>query len=67
MGWKFKKNIIYKNEIIKKDDRKFELLIKDYLDINYPLEHWELTKASRDGNRDIESICSFSGKSIIVS
>lgn len=64
MGWKFKKNIIYKNEIIKKDDRKFELLIKDYLDINYPLEHWELTKASRDGNRDIESICSFSGKSM---
>jgi hypothetical protein len=68
MSWTFKEvlhiNKDGKKETIKKDDRKFEFLIKDYLDRTYPLEHWELTKASRDGNRDIESVCSFSGKSM---
>lgn len=62
--WKFKDVICYKDEYITQDSRKFEILVENYLQKCYPMENWQLTKATRDGNKDIENICEFSGTSM---
>ena len=64
INWDFKKEINYQGEVITQDSRKFEILVETYLKYQYPLENWKLTKATRDGNRDIENICEFSGLSM---
>lgn len=61
LEWNFKDKIIYQGEEVTEDSRKFEILVYKYLQDRYPLENWKLTKATRDGNRDIENICEFSG------
>lgn len=62
--WEFKEKILYQGEEISQDSRKFEILLELYLREKYPLENWKLTKSTRDGNRDLESICEFSGTSM---
>lgn len=64
INWDFKDKILYQGEEITHDSRKFEILVEAYLKERYPLENWKLTKATRDGNRDLESICEFSGISM---
>lgn len=64
INWEFKDKISYQGNEIEQDPRKFEILVETYLKKIYPLENWKLTKATRDGNRDIESICEFSGTSM---
>lgn len=59
--WTFLETILYQDEAVTSDSRKFEILIEEYLKNRYPLEHWKLTKATRDGNRDLENICEFTG------
>lgn len=61
--WKFKQIVRYGN-LITKDSRIFEYLVKDYLNDIYPLENWEITKATGDGNRDVESVCELTGNSM---
>ncbi|MDE6434627.1 MAG: hypothetical protein K2L07_10425 [Lachnospiraceae bacterium] len=62
--WTFRETIIYQKEKVSSDSRKFEILIETYLKERYPLENWKLTKATRDGNRDLENICEFTGMSM---
>lgn len=62
--WNFKEKILYQNEYVVQDSRKFEILIEKYLKAHYPYENWKLTKATRDGNRDLENICEFNGTSM---
>lgn len=62
--WSFQEKILYQQEEVTSDSRKFEILIEEYLKIRYPLENWSLTKATRDGNRDLENICEFTGMSM---
>lgn len=62
--WHFKEKVIYQDTEITQDSRKFEVLLEDYLREQYPLQNWKLTKATRDGNKDLESICEFSGTSM---
>ena len=62
--WTFRETILYQEEQITSDSRKFEILIEAYLKERYPLENWKLTKATRDGNRDLENICEFTGISM---
>lgn len=64
INWDFKDRILYQGEEITQDSRKFEILVEAYLQDRYPLENWKLTKATRDGNRDLESVCQFSGTSM---
>ena len=64
INWDFKDKIIYQGETITQDSRKFEILIKIYLQERYPLENWKLTKSTQDGNRDVESVCQFNGSSM---
>ncbi len=66
INWDFKDEIIYQDEVVTEDSRKFEILVYKYLKETYPLQNWKLTKATRDGNRDIENICEFSGTSMWV-
>lgn len=61
INWVFKDKILFEGEVINADSRKFEILVYHYLKQQYPLENWKLTKATRDGNRDLENICEFSG------
>lgn len=62
--WIFRETISYQKEEVTSDSRKFEILIEAYLKEQYPLENWKLTKATRDGNRDLENICEFTGMSM---
>lgn len=62
--WTFRETISYQKEVVTSDSRKFEILIETYLKERYPLENWKLTKATRDGNRDLENICKFTGMSM---
>ena len=62
--WIFRETILYQKEVVTSDSRKFEILIEAYLKKRYPLENWKLTKATRDGNRDLENICEFTGMSM---
>ena len=62
--WNFKEKILYQGKEETQDSRKFEILLESYLNKQYPLENWKLTKATRDGNKDLESICEFSGTSM---
>lgn len=64
INWDFKDRILYQGEEITQDSRKFEILVEAYLQERYPLENWKLTKATRDGNRDLENVCEFSGTSM---
>ena len=64
INWNFREKIIYHEEEITQDSRKFEILVEAYLKDQYPLENWKLTKATRDGNKDLESVCEFSGTSM---
>lgn len=64
MEWKFKDKIFYQKEVITQDSRKFEILVEEYLQTQYPFQNWKLTKATRDGNRDIENRCQFNGKTM---
>lgn len=64
MGWEFKEKILYGKIDVTQDSRKFEILVEKYLQEHYPLENWKLTRATGDGNRDVESICEFSGTSM---
>lgn len=64
INWDFKEKILYQGKEITQDSRKFEILVEEYLKNRYPLENWKLTKATRDGNRDLENICEFSGISM---
>lgn len=64
INWDFKDKILYQGEEITQDSRKFEILVEAYLKERYPLENWKLTKATRDGNKDLESACEFSGTSM---
>ena len=64
INWNFKDKIWYQGEEITQDSRKFEILVEAYLQERYPLENWKLTKATRDGNKDLESVCQFSGTSM---
>lgn len=57
INWNFREKIIYHEEEITQDSRKFEILVEAYLKDQYPLENWKLTKATRDGNKDLESVC----------
>lgn len=58
--WNFKEKITYQENDVTQDSRKFEILVEAYLKEQYPLEKWKLTKAARDGGRDVENICEFS-------
>lgn len=62
--WTFRETIPYQKEEVTSDSRKFEILIEAYLKERYPLENWKLTKTTRDGNRDLENICEFTGMSM---
>lgn len=62
--WTFRETISYQNEEVTSDSRKFEILIEAYLRERYPLENWVLTKATGDGNRDVENICEFTGRTM---
>lgn len=62
--WIFHEKILYQKELVVSDSRKFEILIEAYLKERYPLENWKLTKATRDGNKDLENICEFTGMSM---
>ena len=64
INWTFREIISYQKEEVTSDSRKFEILIEDYLNERYPLENWKLTKATKDGNRDLENICEFTGMSM---
>ena len=64
MAWKFKSSIIYKDEKITVDSRKFEILVQYYLNDNYPTQNWVLTAATRDNNHDLESICTYTGNTM---
>ena len=64
MKWLFKDSINYQGKKVTQDSRKFEILVELYLKDQYPLENWKLTKATRDGNKDLESICEFNGSSM---
>lgn len=64
INWNFKDRIIYQDVEITQDSRKFEILVETYLQERYPLQNWKLTKATRDGNRDLESVCQFNGISM---
>lgn len=61
INWDFRDTILYNEEVITQDSRKFEILVFTYLKECYPIENWKLTKSTRDGNRDMESVCEFSG------
>lgn len=63
-AWHFKKKVIIKKKEITNDARKFEFLVCDYLNACFPLEHWKITPATNDGNRDIEASSNFIGKSM---
>ena len=52
INWNFREKIIYHEEEITQDSRKFEILVEAYLKDQYPLENWKLTKATRDGNKE---------------
>lgn len=62
--WTFREIVTYQKEKVSSDSRKFEILIETYLKERYPMENWKLTKATRDGNRDLENICEFTGMSM---
>lgn len=62
--WHFREKIWYQKKAETSDSRKFEILIEEYLKERYPLENWKLTKATGDGNRDVESISEFTGMSM---
>ena len=62
--WTFREKILYQKKTVTSDSRKFEILIETYLKERYPLENWKLTKATRDGNRDLENVCEFTGMSM---
>lgn len=64
LNWNFKDTISYQGETTTQDSRKFEFLVEVYLKKRFPLENWRLTKATRDGNRDLENFCEFSGTSM---
>ena len=64
INWTFREIISYQKEEVTADSRKFEILIEEYLNERYPLENWKLTKATQDGNRDLENICEFTGMSM---
>lgn len=62
--WTFREKITYQKNEVTSDSRKFEILIEAYLRERYPLENWVLTKATGDGNRDVENICEFTGRTM---
>lgn len=64
IDWTFREIISHQNEEVIADSRKFEILIEEYLKERYPLENWKLTKATQDGNRDLENICEYTGMSM---
>ena len=64
INWTFREIISYQKEEVTSDSRKFEILIEEYLNERYPLENWKLTKATQDGNRDLENVCEFTGMSM---
>lgn len=63
-AWYFKDKVKIDKEFITADSRKFEYLVCDYLNACFPLEHWQLTSATRDGNRDMEAGYCFMGESM---
>lgn len=63
-NWRFRETILYQSNEVTSDSRKFEILIEEYLNERYPLENWKLTSATRDDNRDLETICKFTGMSM---
>lgn len=62
MSWNFQSTIKINNEEIKNDYRKFEYLVVDFLNSSFPMEHWKITSATSDNNRDAEHRCVMTGK-----